>query len=194
MAFDKTGTLTEGRPKVTDVVVLASGTADRALLRMAAAVEEGSSRPLERAILERAAPLGIDVPTASDAHAVPGRAVQATLGGHVVAVGSPRHAEESGSGIGMKAESLETEDKTVVTVLADDRTLGLIALRDEPRAEAMEGIAALKRLGLVAVMLTGDNERTARAIAGTLGLDVRAGLLPEDKLRQIARLREAAPW
>ncbi len=69
----------------------------------------------------------------------------------------------------------------------------LIALRDEPRADAVEGIAALKRMGLDAVMLTGDNERTGRAIAGKLGLDVRAGLLPEDKLREIARLRKAGP-
>ena len=193
VAFDKTGTLTEGKPKVTDVVVMASGADGRSLLRLAAAVERGSSHPLGRAILEHAAALGIDIPVASDARAVPGRAVQAVVDGRVVAVGSPRHAEESGSGIGTQAEALEAEGKTVVAVLVDGAVVGLIALRDEPRADAVAGIAALKRMGLEAVMLTGDNERTGRAIAGKLGLDVRAGLLPEDKLREIARLREAGP-
>jgi Cd2+/Zn2+-exporting ATPase len=193
VAFDKTGTLTEGRPKVTDVLVLAPGADERSLLRLAAAVEQGSSHPLGRAILERAAVLGIDVPTASEARAVPGRAVQATVDGLIVAVGSPHYAEESGAGVGTQASELEVAGKTVVAVLADGMTLGLIALRDEPRADAVEGIAALKRMGLDAVMLTGDNERTGRAIAGKLGLDVRASLLPEDKLREIARLRKAGP-
>ena len=187
------GPLTEGRPKVTDVVVLASDADERSLLRMAGAVEQGSSHPLGRAILERAAVLGIDIPAATDARAVPGRAVQATVDGRVVAVGSPRHAEESGSGIGTQGEALEAKGKTVVTVLVDGAVLGLIALRDEPRADAMKGIAALKRMGLDTVMLTGDNERTGCATAGMLGLDVRAGLLPEDKLREIARLQNAGP-
>ncbi len=193
VAFDKTGTLTEGRPKVTDVVVLAFDADERSLLRLAGAVEQGSSHPLGRAILEHAAILGIDVPTASDARAVPGRAVQATIDGRMVAVGSPRHAEESGSSIGTQADALEAEGKTVVTVLVDGAVLGLIALRDEPRADAVEGIAALQRIGLATMMLTGDNERTGRAIAEKLGLDVRADLLPEGKLREIARLREAGP-
>ncbi len=193
VAFDKTGTLTEGMPKVTDVVVLASGTDEHSLLRLAAAVEQGSSHPLGKAILERATALGIDVPAAADARAVPGRAVQAMVDGRVVVVGSPRHAEESGSGIGTNAETLEAEGKTVVAVLVEGAALGLIALRDEPRADAMEGIAALTRMGLDTVMLTGDNARTGRAIAGKLGLDVRAGLLPEDKLREIAALRKAGP-
>ncbi len=193
IAFDKTGTLTEGKPKVTDVVVLASGTDERSLLRLAAAVEQGSSHPLGRAILERAAALGVNVPAAADARAVPGRAVQATVEGRVVAVGSPRHAEESGSGIGTQAAELEAAGKTVVAILVDGAVLGMIALRDEPRADAVEGIAALKRMGLATLMLTGDNERTGNAIAEKLGLDVRAGLLPEDKLREIARLRTAGP-
>ncbi len=193
VAFDKTGTLTKGRPKVTDVMVLAADVDEPSLLRLAAAVEQGSSHPLGRAILERAAALGVDVPSAVDARAVPGRAVQATVEGRVVAVGSPRHAEESGNGIGTQAAALEAEGKTVVAVLADGAVLGLIALRDEPRADAVEGIATLRRMGLATVMLTGDNERTGRAIAAKLGLDVRAGLLPEDKLGEIARLRKAGP-
>jgi Cd2+/Zn2+-exporting ATPase len=196
VAFDKTGTLTRGRPKVTDVVPLVAGSDERSLLRLAAAVEQGSSHPLGRAILERAATMGIELPVATSARAVPGRAVQAIVDGRLIAVGSPRHAFQVGTGLGKgnaQAETLEAEGKTVVAVLADAVVLGLIALRDEPRADAIEGLAALKRMGVAVVMLTGDNEQTGRAIGGELGLDVRAQLLPEDKLREIARLKEQGP-
>ncbi len=195
VAFDKTGTLTEGRPKVTDVVPLRAGLDDRAVLQLAAAVEQGSSHPLGRAILDRAVALGIALPCISDARAVPGKAVEAVVEGRRVAVGSPRHATGHGATLGADSgiEALEADGKTVVVVLADGAVLGLIALRDEPRADAAEGIAALKRMGIGAVMLTGDNERTGRVIAGTLGLDVRAGLLPADKLRAIGLLRADGP-
>ncbi|HEY0184865.1 MAG TPA: heavy metal translocating P-type ATPase [Rhodopila sp.] len=191
VAFDKTGTLTRGYPQVTDVVPLAAGSDERSLLQLAAAVEQGSSHPLGRAILERAATMGIALPETTNAHAVPGRAAQATVEGRLVGVGSPRHAA-AGVGLGAdagQAESLEADGKTVVVVLADGVILGLIALRDEPRADAIEGIAALKRMGVDVMMLTGDNERTGRAIAARLGLEVRAQLLPEDKLKEIARLK-----
>jgi Cd2+/Zn2+-exporting ATPase len=193
VAFDKTGTLTEGRPRVTDVIPIAAGHDERSLLRLAAAVEQGSSHPLGRAIIERAAMLGIDIPAASDAHAVPGRAARATVDRRSVVVGSLFHAAETGVGIGSRAEALELAGKTVVAVLADGEILGLIAMRDEPREDAARGIAALKAIGISAVMLTGDNERTGKAIAGTLGMEVRARLLPEDKLREIAGLMQAGP-
>ena len=197
VAFDKTGTLTQGRPQVTDVVPLAAGSDENSLLRLAASVEQGSSHPLGRAILERAAALGIVIPAAMEARAVPGRAVQAMVEGRLIAVGSPRHAAETGASFGAggadRAEVLEAEGKTVVTILADGTVLGLVALRDEPRADAVAGIAALRAMGVKAVMLTGDNERTGRAIAAKLGLEVRAQLLPADKLREIARLKGQGP-
>ncbi len=193
VAFDKTGTLTEGRPKVTDILVLAADTDEQSLLRLAAAVEQGSSHPLGRAILERAVALNIEVPVVTDARAIPGRAVEANLDGRRIAVGSPRHATEVGADIGTQAAALEAQGKTVVAVIADGTVQGLIALRDEPRGDAVAGIAALKAMGISAVMLTGDNARTGRAIGATLGIDVRAQLLPEDKLREIARLRENGP-
>ena len=194
VAFDKTGTLTAGRPKVTDVAPLDPGSDERSLLRVAAAVEQGSSHPLGRAILDRAGVLGVVVPPSTEARAVPGKAVQAVVEGRLVTVGSPRHAAEAGVQLGdagaARAEALEAEGKTVVAILTEGSALGLIALRDEPRADAVAGIAALKAMGIKVVMLTGDNERTGRAIADKLGLDVRAQLMPSDKLREIARLKE----
>ena len=197
VAFDKTGTLTEGKPRVTDVVPLANGVDEARVLTLAAAVENGSSHPLARAILAAVAERKLSTLQSSGAEAVPGRAVQAMVEGQRVAVGSPRHATEAGPGLdaaaARRAEALEAEGKTCVVVLLDTTPVGLIAMRDEPREDAAAGIAALRRLDVAAVMLTGDNERTGRAIAGTLGMDVRAGLLPEDKLREIAALQAGGP-
>ncbi|MFC7693946.1 heavy metal translocating P-type ATPase [Paeniroseomonas aquatica] len=191
VAFDKTGTLTEGRPRITDVVP-AAGTSEQDLLAYAAGVEAGSAHPLAKAVLAEAEARGIAAPQSSVAEAVQGRAVTALVSGRRVAVGSPRYAEEIGADLGPLAgrvETLESEGKTTVVVLVDRAVAGVLAIRDEPRGDATEGIAALSRLGVAAVMLTGDNPRTGAAIAGGLGLDVKAGLLPADKLREIAALR-----
>ncbi|MBX6741109.1 MAG: cadmium-translocating P-type ATPase [Acetobacteraceae bacterium] len=197
VAFDKTGTLTAGRPRVTDVVPLASGADEAAVLRPAAAVEAGSSHPLARAVVEAADARAVVLPPATEAGAVPGKAVFATVEGRRVEVGSPRHAAEAGAGLpaaaAKRAEALEAEGKTVVVVLSDGRPLGLLALRDEPRADAAAGMAALRGIGMTPVMLTGDNERTGRAVAGALGMEVRAQLLPEDKLRAIEAMRASGP-
>ncbi|WP_333670886.1 heavy metal translocating P-type ATPase [Elioraea tepidiphila] len=191
VAFDKTGTLTEGRPRVTDLVP-AGGVAEHGLLAQAAAVEQGSAHPLAKAILAEAAARSLAVPVAEAQVAIPGKAVAASIGGIRVSVGSPRHAEERGVDLGSLAEAaarLEDEGKTVAVVLAGRRPLGLIALRDEPRADAADGVARLAALGVRSVMLTGDNARTGAAIASSLGLEVKAQLLPDDKLREIGALR-----
>ena len=188
VALDKTGTLTRGRPAVTDIV--AADASD--LLRLAAAVESGSSHPLARAILERAEADGLSLPETRDARAIPGRGVSAAVEGTTVTVGSPRHAEEAGAldeDTRAAAARLEDEGKTVVVVWSADRPTGLIALRDEPREDAAEAMAALRDLGVTPIMLTGDNVRTAAAIAGGLGIEHRAGLMPEDK---VAAMREMA--
>ncbi|MBR0649949.1 cadmium-translocating P-type ATPase [Roseomonas terrae] len=192
VAFDKTGTLTEGRPRVTDILA-ADGPGTSALLAMAAAVEQGSAHPLALAILAEAETRGIPVPAADSQAAIPGRAVTGVVGGRRVSIGSPRHAREELASLGAMEEPVarfEGEGKTVAVVLADAAIAGIIALRDEPRADAAAGIAAITSLGLRAVMLTGDNARTAAAIAGGLGLDAKAELLPDDKLRAIGALRE----
>lgn len=197
VAFDKTGTLTMGKPRVTEIIVLRDGADEGRLLALAAAVEEGSAHPLARAIVAAAVERGVAIPPAIDARAVPGRAVEARVGGRRVAVGSPAHAAEAGAGLDGAAlaqcETLEAEGKTVAVLLVEGQVRALIAMRDEPRADAAAGIAALKRLGVDAVMLTGDNERTGRAVAAELGLEVQAQLLPADKLRAIAALKARGP-
>ena len=193
VAFDKTGTLTEGRPRVTDVVP-ATGVLERDLLAYAAGVEAGSAHPLAKAVMAEATARGIATPPSSEAGAVQGRAVTALVSGRRVAVGSPRYAGEVGADLGPLAgrvEALESEGKTTVVVIVDGTVAGLLAIRDEPRGDAAAGVAALKALGIGSVMLTGDNPRTGAAIAGGLGMEVKAGLLPDDKLREIAALRNA---
>ena len=194
VAFDKTGTLTEGRPRVTDLLALSGP--ERTMLGLAAAVENGSSHPLGRAILERADADGIPLRPAKDSRAIPGKAVEAVVTGKRVAVGSPSHAAGQAPLPADAARTVaewESQGKTVVVVSVDGAHTGLIAVRDEPRPDAAAGIRALGALGVEAVMLTGDNIRTGQAIAGALGLKVKAGLLPEDKLREIGALKEKAP-
>ncbi|MBU3031453.1 heavy metal translocating P-type ATPase [Paracoccus marinaquae] len=187
VAFDKTGTLTHGRPKVTDTVTFGD-TTEAELLAVAAGVETGSSHPLARAILDHAEAAGIAPLASSDARALAGKGVTAMVAGTAAWVASPRHA----AGIGgldeagrQRATGFEDEGKTAVAVFRDNHPLGLIAMRDEPRADAAEAVRQLQAMGVSAVILTGDNPRTAAAIAGGLGMEFRADMLPEDKLAAI---------
>ena len=190
VAFDKTGTLTEGKPKVTDIVGL--GVSDAEVLRLAAALETGSSHPLARAILDRAAAAGTDIPQVIDAKAISGKGVSGTVEGIDVFLGSPQAAADR---ISLTAEqsariaALNDEGKTVSVVVAKGVAAGLLAMRDEPRADTAAGLKALTQAGVKTVMLTGDNQRTAQAIGKTLGIEVRAQLLPEDKQRIVGELR-----
>jgi len=194
VAFDKTGTLTRGEPQVVDVMAW-SGT-ERSVLALAASVENGSSHPIARAILERAAADNIPLRPAGDGRAIPGYAAVVTIMGKRIAVGSPRYAAAQfvlPIEVDHSVAVLEAQGKTVVLVLSDGHPIGLLGLRDEPRADAAAGIAELRVLGIQPIMLTGDNRRAATAIGVTLGLDVRSELLPDDKLREIATLKAVAP-
>ena len=185
VAFDKTGTLTHGRPQVTDVVPI-GGTSEAEVLRLAAAVEAGSSHPLAQAILRRAG--GVPLPAATDARAIAGKGASAIIEGRELTVSSPRHAAEQGAlqGDGIRrATALEEEGKTVAVLFEGGTALGLIALRDEPRADAAEAVRQLRAMGITPTILTGDNPRTAAAIASDIGAEFRAEMLPEDKLRAI---------
>ncbi len=192
VAFDKTGTLTVGRPQVTDIIPI-EGTADD-ILGKAAAVERKVSHPLGIAIVEAASMRGLELPASFGAAlTVPGKAVTARLKGGFASVGSPRHAKAQttlGAHIVQQLEELEQQGKTVVVVLSGKRVEGLIALRDEPRSEAAAAIATLHRMGIGTVMLTGDNQRTALAIGATVGVQVRAELLPDAKLVEIGALTQ----
>ncbi|BDP44711.1 ATPase (plasmid) [Deinococcus aetherius] len=190
VAFDKTGTLTAGKPRVTDVVGLNVGRTE--VLRLAAAVESGSSHPLAKAITDAAKQDNLPLPAVTDAQAIPGKAVTATVEGRTLSVSSPRHAATLTAlpaKLSATIETFEKQGRTAVVLLDGAAPLGVIAIRDEPRPDAREAIAQLRALGVNTVMLTGDNARTGRAIASDLGMDVQAELLPEDKLKVIADLK-----
>jgi Cd2+/Zn2+-exporting ATPase len=185
VAFDKTGTLTHGRPQLVDVVPIGPAS-ETEVLRLAAAVEAGSSHPLARAILRRSE--GIEVPQATAGRAITGKGVSATVEGRDLTIASPRFAAEQGALQGdwiRRAMGLEEEGKTVAVLFEGRAALGLIAMRDEPRADAVEAVQQLRAMGITPTILTGDNPRTAAAIAGSLGTEFKAEMLPEDKLATI---------
>ncbi|AZI44704.1 cadmium-translocating P-type ATPase (plasmid) [Deinococcus psychrotolerans] len=191
VAFDKTGTLTAGQPRVTDV--LGAALSESEVLRLAAAVEAGSSHPLAQAISGAAKSAGLSVPAAEAAAALAGKGVTATVEGRPLFVSSPKHVASTlnlAPDLQQRLTAFEEAGKTVVVLHSSDQVLGVVAIRDEARPDAAQAIARLKAMGVKTVMLTGDNARTGKAIAAQLGLDVRAELLPEDKLRLIGELRQ----
>lgn len=191
VALDKTGTLTEGKPKLTDIVAWSAQKSE--VLALAAALETGSSHPLAQAILAKAEAEQVSVPAASQAQAIGGKGVTATVDGREIFLGSPRAAGEKvvlPQDLQRRILALHEEGKTVSVLLTGAEIAGLLAMRDEPRPDAREGLQALKALGIKTVMLTGDNSRTAKAIGAQLGMDdVRAELLPQDKQRIVGELR-----
>ena len=190
VAFDKTGTLTAGSPKVTEVIGFERSEAE--VLKLAAALEVGSSHPLAGAILAKAAAEKIALPPMSEATAIGGKGVTARVEGKAAFLGS---LEASAERAALSAEqaaritALHDEGKTVSVLVVDGKAAGAIALRDEPRPDALDGLTRLTDTGVRTIMLTGDNQRTAAAIGKNLGIQVRAGLLPEDKLRIIGELQ-----
>ena len=187
VAFDKTGTLTHGRPVVTDVLPL-GGMETPAVLALAAGVERASSHPLARAIVAHAQQAGATLPAVRAAQALVGRGAEAEVEGQRTWVASPHLAEDHGAlddHARQQVAELEEAGKTVAVLFRQGCGLGLIALRDEPRAEAAQAVAELRALGVEPVMLTGDNPRTAAAIAGGLGIPFHAAMLPEDKLQAV---------
>jgi Zn2+/Cd2+-exporting ATPase len=190
VAFDKTGTLTEGRPVVTDIVAL-TGTA-QTLLADAAALDATSSHPIAKAILDRAAADKIVYVPAEQVAAVGGKGVAGQVGSRKLFLGSASSANAQvklSDDATAKITALQEQGKTVSVLIADGAVSGLIAVRDEPRADAKAGIAALTARGVKSIMLTGDNARTGRAIGAALGMEVYADLLPEHKLKIVEERR-----
>jgi len=182
MAFDKTGTLTNGKPMVTDVVDFTGD--ERHLLATATALEQEASHPLAAAITAYAAQAGIRALAVKNTRVVAGKGVTANADGQAIFIGAPRFASEYGAlddTARARINELEDQGKTVIAVMTDGRAAGLFALRDEPRRDAGAAIAQLKKLGIHSIMMTGDNHRTAQAIAAELGIDARAELLPDMK-------------
>jgi len=193
VAFDKTGTLTAGKPVVTDIVAM-GGREQRQVLALAAALETGSSHPLALAILARAKADKAPVPPTFGAKAIGGKGVVGKVGGEDVFLGSPQAVEETGPLTEEQKRQIATfndDGKTVSVLLAGERIIGFFAIRDEARPDAITALKSLRDQGIETVMLTGDNKRTATAIGGTLGVEVRAELLPEEKQRIVRELQSS---
>lgn len=191
VAFDKTGTLTLGKPQLTELVSL-NGQPETELLALAAAIEQGSHHPLARAVVANATEQGLTLAEARDLRALPGMGVEGRINGELWQLLAPSRVAALNMEQQTRIASLERQGKTVVVLCqsSGDQALpvALLALRDQIRPEAAAALQELNRLGLNSIMLTGDNPRAAEAIATELGMDWRAGLLPENKVEEIAKL------
>ncbi|MGW1209269.1 heavy metal translocating P-type ATPase [Streptomyces sp. NPDC002499] len=205
VALDKTGTLTEGVPQLTDIRPLyGSGLDEDALLRLAASAEHASEHPLARAVVAAAREHGLPLAAADDFASVPGQGVTATVDGRTVRVGSPARlpiadADPDVDSVSASAQpyekvvrELEEAGRTAVVVLRDGVPVGVLGIADRVRPDAAATVAALTRLtGRTPVLLTGDNERAARHLAAEVGItDVRANLLPQDKVAAVREWEE----
>jgi Cu+-exporting ATPase len=192
IVFDKTGTLTEGAPRVTDVVPV-SGLDERELLRIAASVEAGSEHPLARAVVDRAREMDIELAEIEKLSARRGKGVEARVEGVQVIIGNPALIAENGLSLGVmeaEIERLESEAKTVIIVAHNNRIAGCLAVADTLKEHAAQAVHELETLGIETVMITGDNVRTARAVAREAGISqVRAEVLPGDKVEEIRMLQ-----
>ena len=195
VVFDKTGTLTEGKPSVTDIIDISRGIGENELLRLAAIAESGSEHPLGQAIVRKARESGLPVSNPESFEAVSGHGLRATYAGHTILIGNRKLMHENGIEVGTRIDSilsrLEQEGKTATLVSIDSGLSGIIAMADTVKESAREAVDSLKnKMGIEVIMLTGDNERTAKAIASKLGIDrVIAQVLPQQKEEVIAKLR-----
>ncbi len=192
LIVDKTGTLTEGKPRLTDVLP-SGGTDEKHLLALAASLERGSEHPLAEAIVSGAEERGLTLSDVTGFQARTGKGVEGTVGSASVALGNAAMLADLGidpAALSDRAEALRGDGKTVMFVALDGRLAGLVAVADRIKPTTAAAIRALHDSGLKIIMATGDNERTARAVAKSLGIDeVRADVLPEDKKALVDELR-----
>ncbi len=191
--LDKTGTITEGKPIVTDIS-LANGTSESELLQIAASAESGSEHPLGEAIVHSAQERRLTLLPVEGFQALPGRGIEARIGGRAVLLGNEKLMSERGVALGSLAEtsrSFAVDGKTPMFVSRDREAAGIIAVADVPKESSARAIAKLREKGLEVVMITGDNERTAQAIARQVGVDrVFAEVLPHEKAAMVKRVQE----
>ncbi len=190
--LDKTGTITVGKPSLTDVV-LSPGQNEKDVLRLAASVERSSEHPLALAIVEGAQARGIALSDVQSFEAIPGHGVAATVEGHHILIGNLKLMNREGIALGgleEKSKALADNGKTPMYVALDGKAAGIIAVADTVKEDSKTAIAAMKKMGLEVVMITGDNERTAKAIARQVGVDrVMAEVLPQDKAYNVQKLQ-----
>jgi len=192
VVMDKTGTITHGEPRVVEVVPV-EGRDDDELLNLAASAEQVSEHPLGQAVVKAAKAKGLRLNRAETFQAVPGKGVRATVAGKPVLVGTVRFLDESGidtARLASLAVQREARAQTVIAVATEGRTVGLLALADTIKDDAAEAIARLRGLGIEPVMITGDNARTARAVADQVGIrEVMGHVLPQDKAERVRELQ-----
>ena len=193
VVLDKTGTVTQGRPELTDIRT-AEGVQEQELLMLAGSLEQASEHPLAEAIVDGAKKRGVPLEKVEDFSAVAGQGVLGTVRGRKVLAGNRKMMEENGistENLKEAAGLLAEEGKTALYVAADGRLLGLVAAADQVKETSAQAIREMEKMGLSVVMLTGDNERTAKAIQRQLGISrVVAEVLPQDKEREVRRLQE----
>ncbi len=191
--LDKTGTLTRGEPEVTDIVALPPATEEE-VLQLAASAEHGSEHPLGEAIVKEALEKKLDISPTSDFNAIPGHGVEASVAGKRLLLGNLRLMSEKNlpvNGLEKESERLRAEGKTVMFLGIDNHVAGIIALADTLKPDAKAAVAMLHSMGIEVIMLTGDNQRTAEAIAREAGIDrVLAEVLPEYKAQEVKKLQE----
>ena len=191
--LDKTGTLTRGEPAVTNIIAVPSSSQEE-VLRLAASAERVSEHPLAEAIVKAALQKKLEVSPASDFRAIPGHGVEALVEGKKLVLGNLKLMKERGfslNGLEEKTNQLFEEGKTVMFLSLDSQVVGIIALADTLKPNAKEAVQALHKMGIETVMLTGDNRRTAEAIAREVGIDsVLAEVLPEHKAEEVRKLQE----
>ena len=190
--LDKTGTITEGKPSVTDIVT-ANGNSEDELLRLAASAERGSEHPLGEAIVLEAQGRGLSLAEAIDFNAVPGHGIEARVDGKRLVLGNLKLMEDRSlplNGLTPHSETLSQEGKTPMFIAVDGQVAGVIAVADTVKPTAAEAVAELQAAGIDVVLLTGDNRRTAEAIAGQVGIErVLAEVLPEEKVNEVRSLQ-----
>ena len=194
IVFDKTGTLTEGRPTVREIETV--DVSEQELLAIAAAAETSSEHPLAQAVVKMAFERGATPPEVQSFEAFPGMGVVARIDAGDVLVGSPRFLTDRRvdlTRLHKRIDALEAAGRTVIAVARDGRALGIVALGDTLRPDAISAVATLRKAGLKTILVTGDNERAARRVAGDLGIDeVHAGVLPQDKAAIVRELQAKA--
>ncbi|PAU85750.1 heavy metal translocating P-type ATPase [Pseudomonas sp. WN033] len=193
MVLDKTGTITRGEPRLTEVVA-AAGVSEQHLLHLAASVENASEHPIARAIVDGASERGVAVAGVTGFRSIGARGVAGRVGDAEVLIGNRRLLAEQGitalESLDESLQRLEARGCTVVIVACDGAALGLVAVADTVKGESAEAVRGMHKLGLHVVMITGDNERAARAVAEEVGIDeVQAGVLPEGKVDAIRQLQ-----
>ncbi len=192
LVLDKTGTITKGQPSLTDVVPQNSITADE-LLRLVASAERSSEHPLGQAIIQGAKDRGLELLEPGEFQSITGKGIQVAVDGHTVLIGNRRLLDDAGIETGAmeeQAERLAIEGKTPMFAAIDGRPAGVVAVADTVKENSVAAVATLRRLGIEVVMITGDNRRTAEAIARQVGIErVLAEVLPQDKALEVSRLQ-----